>query len=87
MIEIAIPICILLGIKNINTIGWDGPKNKIYEYFNDKKNLIDFNSKKIILEYDFIVFLDEILKKYGIKLFKLSNNSHINLKYKNILLN
>lgn len=79
MLELSIPLCIHLGVKNIYTLGWDLDYSK-KSYFTDKVKLlknVNINNTEAHIVKDVVI----ILKKYGINIFKLNNDSPIHLEY------
>ena len=88
MLEVAIPLSIFIGSKNIFTFGWDGPKNEKYNFFNKNVN-IDYatalSSKNILCaEYKYIKFINNIFINNGINVYKGNKISPIDLRYKNV---
>lgn len=79
MLEIAIPFSLHIGCKNIYTLGWDGPKNNKYIYFNNKEqNVYDNNTYQ---EYIYIPKISNVLKQNNITVYKCNKNSPIMLEY------
>lgn len=79
MLELCIPLCIHIGVKNIYTLSWDMDySNKSY-FTDDVKTLknVDINNTEAHIVKDVAI----ILKKYGINIFKLNNDSPIQLDF------
>ena len=87
MCEIAIPLCIHLGIIKIYTVGWDLRKIDDKSYcFNDiKTNPVYFDPKMNTTEYDYIPNIKKILNNMNIEIYKIKE-SPILLEYKNIFI-
>ena len=89
MCELVLPLCILLGIKNIYTVGWDlDYKYKKNSYFDPKIKLSKLYISKHIKNNTELIVLDNIkiiLKKKNINIYKIKKQSPLNIKYKNIL--
>jgi hypothetical protein len=80
MLEIAIPLLIHLGIKNIFTYGWDGPINNQYTYFNNDINNT-FNNN-CMSEYTNMTSIKQMLNNNNINVYKCSEKSPIDLPFK-----
>ena len=85
MLELAIPLSMHIGSKNIYTLGWDLDYKNGY-FTKDIKNQqedfsILFNKSESHIVKDVVI----ILKKYGINIYKINKSSPINLEYKDIL--
>lgn len=85
MLEIAIPMSVFIGINNIYTIGWDGPKNNEYNYFNNGLNLKVDDKFKFASEFMHMETISKIFIKNNINLYKCIKESPIDLDFKNIL--
>lgn len=84
MCELVFPLCILLGIKNIYTVGWDLNYSKNNSYFNKNiKNSI-INNTNIPSEIIILKNIEYILKKKNISIYKIKKESPLNIKYKYI---
>lgn len=91
MLETVIPFINHSNIKNIYTVGWDGPKNNIYKtYFNNNmsvfENLKKKNKKKCFI-YNEFVFIEPVkimFKKENMNVYKCSLNSPIKLEHNNL---
>jgi hypothetical protein len=89
MCELAIPLCIHLGISKIYTCGWDlkAINNKTYcnENIIDKIGSYDEKNKKETnpTEYEYVPNIKKILNDKGIEIYKIKE-SPILLEYKNI---
>ena len=81
MCEIALPLCIHLGISNIYTTGWDLKliNNQDYCYESNTKSYL--NSK--ISEYKYVPNIRTILNNKGITIHKIKE-SPVLLELKNI---
>jgi hypothetical protein len=82
MCEIAIPLCIHLGISRIYTVGWDLKKinNKAYVY--DNMNSSNYNNSNNT-EFNYVPNIKKILNDKNIEIYKIKE-SPILLEYKNI---
>ena len=85
MCELAIPLCIHLGISRIYTVGWDLKKagDKTYVYDGMKNPYYGDNIKKNISEFDYVPNIKKILNDKNIEIYKIKE-SPILLEYKNI---
>jgi len=88
MCEIAIPLCIHLGVSKIFTVGWDlkNINNKAYIY-DDMKNPVynDINKTSLPVEYESVPYIKKILNDKNIEIYKIKE-SPILLEYKNIFI-
>lgn len=94
MLEMAIPLSILIGCKNIYTIGWDGPNlnnEQLYfhKYINDYMEKINEikpdEERNNSLEYRYIKKINKVLNIHKIFLYKINNKSPIQIPFCNIL--
>lgn len=83
MLELSIPLCIHLGVVNIYTNGWDLDYSK-KSYFTDKVKILGNNNINNT-EAHIVKDVANILKKYGINIYKLNSDSPIQLEYKEII--
>lgn len=79
MLELCIPLCIHIGVKNIYTLGWDLDYSKKSYFTDEVKTLkkVDNNNTEAHIVKDVAI----ILKKYGINILKLNNDSPIQLDF------
>jgi hypothetical protein len=83
MLELALPMMLHLGCKNIYTYGWDG----------SKKNSVYFDGRKLkntdetqVHEFIYVKHILKMFNKQNIGLFKCSSRSPNELPLKNILI-
>lgn len=85
MLETAVPMCVFMGITNIYTIGWDGPKDNKVTYFDENLSFqYDIDKIKDKLEFSYIKVISKKFKEYGVNIYKCSEESPIELQFKNI---
>ena len=93
MMELSVPFCVYTKIKTIYTYGWDGPnKNGVYDNLNGTS--INFEREKKIgskkslgctyNEYCFTEHILNALQKIGIKIYKCSEKSSMNIPIINL---
>jgi hypothetical protein len=86
MCELAIPLCIHLGVSKIYTCGWDLRKINNIGYFNSNSNNIykeSQNSSNDSTEFYYVPNIKNILNNKNIEIYKIKE-SPILLDYKNI---
>ena len=72
MCELALPLAIHLGIKNIYTVGWDlKPINNQDYCFSSNKKIYEDNK---ISEYDYVPDIEKILNNMGITINKIKES-------------
>ena len=85
MCELAIPLCIHLGISKIYTVGWDLKKIGDNSYCHDNVNDTTLINNTYInrTEFDYVPSIKKILNDKNIEIYKIKE-SPILLEYKNI---
>jgi hypothetical protein len=85
--EICIPLCVLLGVKNIFTVGWDLKQINNIKYYNNTNNvkLKNIYNNANNTEYDCISSYVKILNNKNINIYKIVKVSPIPLDFYNIL--